>query len=268
MADWTVTPSQGVTNNNDGTFIFPENNTYCDKEYTVEYTDSGCTCSITVVVNGQFCFSDYEHNGYGDGGTINNVPCEGGTYSVSANVPYKYTGRTVVNCECVETGRGETTIYETVQVDVPRNCGSAGEWYDSKDYISYKVKQAGGCGYLGKCPINNCSAGSSCEEGSGCDGHMSVSPSGSSWSTPYGQDSFAISSNDITVTTSSDISYSVQSTTGGASGYGWYRISFTGSKSEWENYKSGDTVGWYDVSCSKSGYCGYHNTFRIYVKKS
>ena len=266
MAEWTVSPSEGVINNNDGTFKFPSNSSYCEKEYTVTYTDEGCSCSVKVIVGGQYCTSSYTKKSNGDGGTI--YPgCAGGTYTVSANVPYYYTGRSVVDCECVETGAGETSFYESESTYVSRNCGSATGWWDSEGNISFRVDRAGGGGYLGTRPINNCSAGASCEEGSGCDGHMSVSPAGSSWSTPYGQDSFEVSSSNISVDTSSKISYEVVSTTGGKSGYGWYKISFTGTESEWNSYSTGAVVGWYDVSCSKSGYCGKNHVFRINVTK-
>lgn len=56
---WTVTPSEGVINNNDGTFVFPENTTYCVKDYTITYTDTdeGCKCEEVFHQYGLSCES-------------------------------------------------------------------------------------------------------------------------------------------------------------------------------------------------------------------
>jgi hypothetical protein len=269
MAEWTVTPSEGVEDKGDGKFKFPANTTYCSKTYTVKYNSNGCTCDQKVYVRGKAVPSNYTE--YGISSLVTDTTdCTAGTVYVSANVPAtSHTFTINADCKGYSESTSAGTEYKTVGIYVSRNCSTSSDIYEGvEEGVNYKITQSGNCGYEGKCPINNCATGTSCEEGSGCDGHMSVSPSGSSWSTPFGQDSFEISSDYISVDTSSNISYSIVQKTGGKTNNGWYKIEFTGSKSEWEKYKSGDTVGWYDVSCTKSGYCGYHNKFRIYVKKS
>lgn len=48
---WTITPSEGVTNNNNGTFVFPKNTGCTDIVYTIDYTDaSGCTGTTTYTI--------------------------------------------------------------------------------------------------------------------------------------------------------------------------------------------------------------------------
>lgn len=49
MAKWDINPSDGVTNNNNGTFIFPANTADTEIKYTIKYTsDTNCTASTTI----------------------------------------------------------------------------------------------------------------------------------------------------------------------------------------------------------------------------
>lgn len=52
MATWEITPTEGVTNNNDGSFVFDKNEDLCsDRDYTITYTDdSGCTGTTTYTI--------------------------------------------------------------------------------------------------------------------------------------------------------------------------------------------------------------------------
>lgn len=50
MANWKVTPSNGVTGSN-GTFNFSENTSSNDIDYTISYTgDNGCTATTVYMV--------------------------------------------------------------------------------------------------------------------------------------------------------------------------------------------------------------------------
>jgi len=49
-SNWIVTPSDGVINNNNGTFVFPENTGTSEIEYTVTYSSETYSCSTNVVV--------------------------------------------------------------------------------------------------------------------------------------------------------------------------------------------------------------------------
>ena len=52
---WSVTPSDGVINNNDGSFIFPENEHPSEKIYTITFSSDTCHCSGTthIIVEGK-----------------------------------------------------------------------------------------------------------------------------------------------------------------------------------------------------------------------
>jgi len=51
---WTITPSEGVTNNNNGTFVFDANTSFTPSVYTIDYTDdSGCTGTTTYTIPGK-----------------------------------------------------------------------------------------------------------------------------------------------------------------------------------------------------------------------
>lgn len=52
MATWEVTPSEGVVNNNNGTFTFPENSGSTDIVYTINYKDDdGCHASTLYTIS-------------------------------------------------------------------------------------------------------------------------------------------------------------------------------------------------------------------------
>ena len=54
--EWKVSPQDYVTNNNNGTFVFPKNNDNTPKVYTITFTDeNGLTASTTYTVNPCVC---------------------------------------------------------------------------------------------------------------------------------------------------------------------------------------------------------------------
>ena len=59
---WSVTPSEGVINNNDGTFEFSANTTFCNKTYIIEYKDTGdgCACNAVFTQVGKDCSTTYD----------------------------------------------------------------------------------------------------------------------------------------------------------------------------------------------------------------
>ncbi len=151
MAEWTVSPSEGVINNNNGTFTFPSNNLYKDKNYVVTYTDSGCTCSINVVVRGLVCYNDYTH-GTGTS-TPESCTCDGQYVSVYGSVPYTSYTRTVNSdyTSCDLTG----DVYygnfdETASVWVSENTGTTavvhtGTASSTYGWLTYSITQGTGC---------------------------------------------------------------------------------------------------------------------------
>jgi hypothetical protein len=152
--EWTVTPSEGVVNNNDGTFSFPANDTFCDKTYIIEYkdTDDGCTCNAVFTQVGNSC-EDVVTYGTGTDTGYHSLDCDGGSFMVEAYVPY--TAQTkVISPDCTQCNNGQVvhdTVYKSASVYYDINTGSdivnADDWTSLPDggRIDYKYSQEGGC---------------------------------------------------------------------------------------------------------------------------
>ena len=151
MAEWTITPTDGVEDKGNGQYVFSANNTYCDSEYTVSYTDSGCTCSATVIVQGLDCSDTKDEPIWKD------YSCEGHEDSwVTVNGTQTIHPRHLEGCtKCVD-GESYTIDVEKEEYCKPACCNGF-----SVGKIDYCRDGTGG--NLGNCGTLNCSSSDCCK---------------------------------------------------------------------------------------------------------
>ena len=141
--EWTVTPSEGVINNNDGTFEFSANTTFCDKTYIIEYKDTsdGCACNAVFTQVGKDCSTTYDDPIWVDDPDCEHHPGE----SRTINGYYWIHPRHLEGCStCVDDPSYSASTSMTVTCPVPCTLYAAGEsysWCEGSDY--------GTCGYVG-----------------------------------------------------------------------------------------------------------------------
>jgi hypothetical protein len=141
--EWTVTPSEGVVNNNDGTFSFPANDTFCDKTYIIEYKDTGdgCTCNAVFTQVGKECkttsgspiWDDYDCSLYPG-------------RDITVDGYYWVYPRHLEGCStCIDDPSYSASTSMTVSCPVPCTPYAAGESYSWCSESS----QEGTCAYVG-----------------------------------------------------------------------------------------------------------------------
>lgn len=175
---WTVAPSEGVTNNNDGTFVFPSNDTYCSSSYTITYkdTDQGCTCSQIFTQVGKSCSNS------SDDPIWDSYSCDGHEGSwITISGTQKIYPRHVENCTaCIDDEPYTIIVYDDVWCEEPTPPCCSGFSVGNIDYC-----RDGTNGNLGNCGTLDCSSTSCC----GNISSISASSSGSWLSDPeYTQD--------------------------------------------------------------------------------
>lgn len=167
--EWTVTPSEGVINNNDGTFEFSANTTFCDKTYIIEYKDTGegCACNAVFTQVGKDCSTTYGDDIWDD------YDCSlHPGQSITVNGYYWVYPKHVEGCStCIEdpsyTASTSMTVSCPSPCDNPYASGVDYSWCSASDEPGTCATVGCGSGNLSALQINSVSADKSWISGFG-----------------------------------------------------------------------------------------------------